>query len=86
MDYKNVIYRMVFENKSIREMAKEIGVPKSTLHYRLKKVKGYIDDEDLLLNFEMLMKDNKDGASVKGGVCRWKHKNINEEKKEETKC
>ena len=80
MDYKVIIYRMVFENKSIREMAKEMNIPKSTLHYRLKKIKGFINDEELLLDFEMLMKDNKNNSSIKGAVCRWN------KEREETKC
>ena len=74
MDYGIVMQRMVAENKSIREMAKELGVSKSTLHYRLQKYRKKTNDESLLIDYEILLKDNFNGKNIKGANKRW-HKN-----------
>ena len=65
---------MVAENKSIREMAKELGVSKSTLHYRLQKYRKKTNNESLLIDYEILLKDNFNSKNIKGANKRW-HKN-----------
>ena len=62
--------QMVNENKSIREIAKELGIAKSTLHYRLEKCREKIDDEYLLITYDILMKENKTNMSQKGVKAR----------------
>lgn len=42
MDFQEVVLKMVKEKKSIREMAKELNISKSTLHRRITKIKGEI--------------------------------------------
>lgn len=74
MDYGIVMQRMVAENKSIREMAKELGVSKSTLHYRLQKYRKKTNNESLLIDYEILLKDNFNSKNIKGANKRW-HKN-----------
>ena len=71
MDLSKVMQEMINENLSIREMAKRLGIPKSTLHYRLNKVKKRVDDEFLLVAYDILMKENKDNMSEKGINKRW---------------
>lgn len=68
--------QMIIEGKSIREMAKELAIPKSTLHYRLKKYSDKISETDVFLaiEYELLMQDNKNNMSAKGGKNRWKQK------------
>ena len=71
MDFSKVMQEMINNNLSIREMAKKLGIPKSTLHYRLNKVKKRADDEFLLVAYDILMKENKETMSKKGLNKRW---------------
>lgn len=74
MNYGLIMQRMIDENKSIREMAKELGLTKSTLHYRIQKYKDRTNDENLLIEYEILSKKNKKNMGKKGANKRW-HKN-----------
>lgn len=74
MNYVEIMRQMVDENKSIREMAKILGIPKSTLHYRLDKCKDRIRDDFLVTDFQILMTKNKNEMAKKGGLNRWEKK------------
>ena len=76
LNYKEIMNRMVCENKSIREMARELGIPKSTLHYNIIRNYHKIADEDIFLatSFDILMRENKEIMSSKGGKKRWNKK------------
>lgn len=39
MDYKKIMLQIVSEKKSIRDMARELGIPKTTLHRKLTQIK-----------------------------------------------
>ena len=70
MDYETLMQEMINRNLSIREMAKILGVPKSTLHYRIKNKKRFVDDEFLLVAFDILMKEHKENMWEKGVKAR----------------
>lgn len=71
MIYELVMRRMIEDGKSIREMAKELGIPKSTLHYRLEKAKKNSNNDILLTDYEILLKNNKNDCCNKGAKIRW---------------
>lgn len=66
MDYEQLMQKMIEKNLSIRDVAKILGIPKSTLHYRIKKRKLNVNDEFLLVAFDILMKENKENMWKKG--------------------
>ena len=80
MNYELIMQRMINENKSIREMALELGIPKSTLHYRLEKYRKKSENDVLLTDYDILLKFNKDDCCNKGAKIRWKKKKISEGK------
>lgn len=68
-NYKNIIKIMIDNKLSIREMAKIIGMPKSTLHLKLQKIKFNLLEEEQE-NFNNLLIDNKKNMAQKGGIAR----------------
>ena len=76
LNYKEIMNRMVCENKSIREMARELGIPNSTLHHNIIRNYDKIADEDIFLatSFDILMRENKETMSSKGLKKRWNKK------------
>ena len=70
MDYEKLMQEMINRNLSIREMAKILGIPKSTLHYRIKNKKILVEDEFLLVAFDILMKEHKENMWEKGVKAR----------------
>lgn len=70
MDYEQLMQEMINRNLSIREMAKILGIPKSTLHYRIKNKKILVEDEFLLVAFDILMKEHKENMWEKGVKAR----------------
>lgn len=72
MNYGLIMQRMIDENKSIREMAVELGIPKSTLHYRLEKFRKKSENDILLTDYDILLISNKKDSCNKGANKRWK--------------
>lgn len=70
MDCGTLMQKMLDNDLSIREMAKILGMPKSTLHYKIKHNKLNIDDEFLLVAFDILMKEHKENMWEKGVKAR----------------
>ena len=68
-NYNNIIKMMIEKKLSIREMAKIIGIPKSTLHVRLQKMKYNITEEEQE-NFNNLLINNKKNMAQKGGITK----------------
>lgn len=68
-NYNNVIKIMIEKKLSIREMAKIIGMPKSTLHVRIQRAKTSLDEDDQQL-FDKLLINNKNTMAQKGGTTR----------------
>lgn len=68
-NYNNIIKMMIEKKLSIREMAKIIGIPKSTLHVRLQKMKYNITEEEQE-SFNNLLINNKKNMAQKGGITR----------------
>lgn len=66
-----IIRKMIREELSIREMAKQLGIPKSTLHNRLTKFKKNCEDEELLIGYDCLLTENKKVSPIKGANARW---------------
>lgn len=60
-----IIKKIINEKKSIREMAKEIGISKSCLHSSLNNAKIYLDQQTLE-EYNNLLKQNKIEMSEKG--------------------
>lgn len=68
-NYNNVIKIMIEKKLSIREMAKILGMPKSTLHVRLQRAKiNLMEDEQEIFN--NLLMNNKNTMAQKGGITR----------------
>lgn len=65
-----IIEKMIDKNMSIREMARELGIPKSTLYKEIVENKQEIGD-DLLKKLENLFVSNKEKMFQKGGLARW---------------
>lgn len=74
IDYELIMQRMIAENKSIREMALELGIPKSTLHYGLEKFRKKSENDLLLTDYDILLKYNKNNCCNKGAKIRWNKK------------
>lgn len=70
MDCETLMQKMLDNDLSIREMAKILGMPKSTLHYRIKNKKILVEDEFLLVAFDILMKEHKENMWEKGVKAR----------------
>lgn len=68
-NYNNVIKIMIERKLSIREMAKIIGMPKSTLHVRVQRAKISMSEEEQEL-FNNLLINNKSSMAQKGGITK----------------
>lgn len=68
-DYKEIAKYMLMKKLSLREMAKELDMPKSTLYDRLDKAKWFFD-KDFAIEFETHLRENKKNMHVKGGIAR----------------
>lgn len=64
-----VIKKMIKEKKSIREMARELEMPKSTLYKEIVKNKEKISKRRLK-QLEKLFEENKKGMAQKGGIAK----------------
>lgn len=67
--YIGIIKKMLEERMSIREMAKRIGMPKSTLHAKLQIARKSLDEETSS-HFDNLLISNKQNMAQKGGYAK----------------
>ena len=70
-NYPNIIKVMIEEKLSIREMARRLNMPKTTLHRNLDKQKELLDI-NTLKRFNSLLENNKKTTSLGKGKKRKK--------------
>lgn len=70
-NYPNIIKVMIEEKLSIREMARRLNMPKTTLHRNLDKQKEILDI-NTLKRFNSLLENNKKTTSLGKGKKRKK--------------
>lgn len=81
-EIKKIVNKMIEEKMSIRDMAKELKMPKSTLHRHIKSNLAYLGEKKCV-DLQMLFEKNKREMYRKGGLT--KSKNERERAKEKAK-